>query len=69
MNVTISGAGKYGSALAFSVQEKSDRKITFLARNQKTVDTINNERKTVGIAAEDVNWKENVKATTNAEEA
>ena len=68
MKVVIAGAGKYGSALGHSVQQKDDRSLIFLARNKETVREINEERTNQKICPEIV-WKSNVTATTDSEEA
>jgi glycerol-3-phosphate dehydrogenase (NAD(P)+) len=66
--VTIIGAGKYGSAMAYTVQEDSSRQVTFVARNPDVVSEINNERRSSRIGDDSVRWNSNVKATTSVEE-
>jgi glycerol-3-phosphate dehydrogenase (NAD(P)+) len=68
INVTIIGAGKYGSAIAFTVQEDPARQVTFVARNPDVVAEINNERRSSNIGDDSLRWNSNVKATTSVEE-
>ena len=67
-NITISGAGKYGCALGYTVQEMPNRSLKFLVRRQEAADEINNQHTTKSID-ENIKWNENVTATTSTEEA
>jgi glycerol-3-phosphate dehydrogenase (NAD(P)+) len=66
--VTIIGAGKYGSAIAYTVQEDPARQVTFVARNPDVVAEINNERRSSRIGDDSLRWNSNVRATTSVEE-
>lgn len=69
MNVTVIGAGKYGSAIGYTVQENPDRKLCFWLRNKETCEEINNDRKNSKIGAPDLRWNDNVRATNDHADA
>lgn len=69
LNITVIGAGKYGSAIGYTVQENPDRKLVFWLRNKDTCAEINDQRKNSKIGANDIVWNDNVRATTSHEEA
>lgn len=60
--------GKYGSALAYVLQQNPKNIVQFLVRRQEKADEINNDRTSKKIS-ETVKWNENVSATTDFEEA
>jgi len=69
VNVTILGGGKYGSAMAYTVQEDPSRQVTFLVRNPVMAEQINVDRCHDATFDKSVKWNSNVRATTDIPDA
>ena len=61
-------AGKYGSSMAYCLQEHPFNKVKFLVRRQEQADEIN-EKRTNAKVSDLIKFKSCVKATTDHEEA